>query len=445
VLDAAAGLRLPGAFVLVGHDPAGLHQGLTDERGSITFSDAKLRGPVTVHAALDCYERSSIVSFDARGVTLFMAPILDFACMSDPNPGGGHGTLGSFVAGELVFPGSDEFLINAWDSLPKPLSGELRVAYVFTTQPSADDDNPPAQVEGAMARIEEKTARRGVRGYEYRIFARPAGLAVFAVAGLERTRDGKFTPYIMGVARSVVTSPGEETAGVDIDMDNTLDRQLALTLDGMPKAAGGAPNEYRVRALVDLGGEGLIVPQTGRGLMASVASPTLGALRLLGQPAFVGSLSDASYDVLAGFYTVDANVPSTEIRRLGVRQLSAPVGLSGFLGIPKALAPAPGASLPADRTLRFALVGVEPDLFVVEIIGGDGNPAWLQVLPGGAREVPVPDLTAIEAVGDIAAGQITWQVRGVSVDDFVYDRFQYRQVSDRYITASAANAFVMRR
>ena len=31
------------------------------------------------------------------------------------------------------------------------------------------------------------------------------------------------------------------------------------------------------------------------------------------------------------------------------------------------------------------------------------------------------------------------------VDDFDYDKFQYAQLSKRYITASAGNAFTMRR
>jgi IPT/TIG domain len=445
VLDAAAGFRLPGAFVLVGNDAAGPHQGLTDERGSITFSATDLRGPVTVHAALECYERSSIVSFDASSATLFLMPILDFECMSDAEPGNGHGVLGSFVAGELVFPGADEFEINAWDIVPKPRAGEVRVAYVYTTQTSVDDDNPPTDVEGAMARLEEGSATRGKRGFEYRIFARPAGLAVYAVAGIERTRDGDFTPYVMGVARNVVTSPGDETLGVDIEMEITLDRQLSITLDGVPKAVQGQPNEYRVRALVDLGGEGLIVPQTERGLMASLASPTLGAFRFLGQPAFVGSLADASYEIAAGYYTRGAEVPYTELRRVGVQPSAASIPLSGFLAIPTLVTPAPGAALPADRTLRFEIQGKAPDLFVVEILGGDGNPAWFQILPGTAREVPIPDLSAIAAQTDIAAGNVVWQVSALSVDDFAYDAFQYSQLSERYVTASAAHASVMRR
>jgi hypothetical protein len=51
VLDSAAGFAVRGAFVLVGDDTAGEYQGVTDERGQITFSGDGLEGPVSVHAA----------------------------------------------------------------------------------------------------------------------------------------------------------------------------------------------------------------------------------------------------------------------------------------------------------------------------------------------------------------------------------------------------------
>jgi hypothetical protein len=122
--------------------------------------------------------------------------------------------------------------------------------------------------------------------------------------------------------------------------------------------------------------------------------------------------------------------------------------LDGFLGIPQGTAPSSGAAIPKDRTLRFELKGPAPDLIRVELIGGDGNPAWSLVLPGSARSATIPDLSQPSKLPDIAAGSITWTVTAAKVDGlgaYVFNQFQYSDLSPRRLSHSAANAFVMRR
>ncbi|HEX7481004.1 MAG TPA: IPT/TIG domain-containing protein [Polyangiales bacterium] len=451
VVDSVAGFVVPGALVLLGDDPTTRYKGLTNARGSITFSGTDLKGPLTVHVSLKCFERGSIVAFNAQNVTVFISPILDLACLkqqdisgSSGSGSGGHGQLGSLISGELVFAGPDEFQINPWDIVPKPLPGESRVAYVFTTQSTVDTRNPSPDVSGAMAKLDEATAHRGMHGYQYRIFARPAGLAVYALCGIERSTTGEFTPYAMGVARNVVTSPGNETTGIDIEMNITLDHELDVALSAVPKPTLTGPTDFRVRANLDLGGEGVIVRQVGSVSFDTMTrSSSAGLFRFLGQPAFVGPLVDASYVLTAGYYTNGKDTPYTSLRRYGVEPSSTPVIIDDLLGIPQAVAPLAGGDIPADRVLRFELAGPAPDFFVVELTGGDGNPAWQEILPGSARSVPLPDLSKIKGQSDVASGFITWSVEAVRVDNFDYDKFQYTYLSPRYWTHSAENVFTL--
>jgi hypothetical protein len=156
-------------------------------------------------------------------------------------------------------------------------------------------------------------------------------------------------------------------------------------------------------------------------------------------------LADASYYVSAGFFTPEVDVPYTTQKRTGVRQGAAPLQLTGFLGIPQTSAPPQnGGPIPDDRMLRFKLDGPDADLITVDILGGDGMPAWSLVLPGSAREVPIPDLSSIKGQTDIAPGFVQWTLTAMKLDDFHYNEFQYTYLSRRYWTHTAQNVFFAR-
>ena len=440
------GFVIPKATVMVGNDVNTKYRGLTDERGSIVFSGDDLRGPVTVHATAKCYQRGSIVSFDAENVTIILSAAFDLSCQSSAEGPARRGALGSLISGELIFPGIDEFGVNDWSIVPKPRASEIRVAYVFTSRSSADTRNPAPDPMGTTARLTEATAEPGQRGFKYKIFARPAGLAVYALVGLERTDNGQFTPYVMGLARDVVTSPGEENENVDVVMDISLDRELAVMLRDYPPPEPGGPSEFRVRAHVDLGGEGVIVREVGSRAY-DVVRRSIGTdnFRFFGQPPFTRLLADASYEVLAGYYPPDSDYPFTSQRRIGVKQDVTQLEISKFLGIPRAVSPPPGGMLPEDRTLRFALEGEPADMIVVDIMDGTGFPVWTEILPGTAREVPLPDFSKIEGLTDLAEGFIAWTVTAVKIDEFKYNEFRYAQLAPRYFTHTAGNQLTARR
>ncbi|HKP60495.1 MAG TPA: IPT/TIG domain-containing protein [Polyangiales bacterium] len=440
------GFVIPKALVVVGNDLDTPYRGVTDDRGSIVFSGDDLVGPVTVHASARCYQKGSIVSFDATNATVVLSPAFDLSCQASGEGPARRGALGSMISGQLIFPGVDEFGVNDWSIVPKPRAQEVRVAYVFTSRASADTRNPAPDPMGTTARLTEATAEMGMRGFKYRIFARPAGLAVYALCGIERTDNGQFTPYVMGLARDVVTAPGEENEDVDVNMDIPLDRELSVQLADYPQPTAAGPSEFRVRAHVDLGGEGVIVREVGTRSF-DVVRRRVGsdAFRFYGQPPFTRLLADASYEVIAGYYTPDVDVPLTTQRRTGVKQDTTRLEIGNFLGIPRAVAPPTGGMLPDDRKLKFSLDGEPADLIIVDIADGTGFPVWSEILPGDAREVPVPDFSKLEGQSDLAPGFITWTITAVKIDEFEYNRFRYAQLSSRYFTHTAINVLTARR
>jgi hypothetical protein len=299
-----------------------------------------------------------------------------------------------------------------------------------------------------MSRIMEESSPVGKLGWPYDIFARPAGLAVYAIAGLENRDTGELMPYVMGVATNVLTSPGAETTGVDIHMTETLDRQMQVELSSLPQPAAGGPDQFRVRAHIDLGGQGVIVREIGSKAFDLLTSFTSGApFQFFAQPALTGDLMDARYLVVAGWYTgqQDDTSPYTEVRRVGVMQTDQPLAIDDLLAIPSAVAPPPGAWLPDDRVLHWSQAGAAPDMYVIEITGGDNAPAWTQIAPGTVTQSTVPDFTSVTSFDDIAPGVITWSVRAVRIADFDYDQFKYNMLSRRYWTHTSIDTFTMQR
>jgi hypothetical protein len=450
VADGAVSNVIPGALVMVGNDPMTARRGLTDKRGSITFSNSDLRGPVTVHASARCFCRSSIVDLDAKDVTVFLEPSADPACAADGDFGAGTKQLAATVSGELIFPGHEEFDVNTWEVIPKPKLNEERVVYVMTTQTTYDARRiPPDGGPGDISRLTEANAIPGRRGYVYHITSRPGGLAVFALGGLERTDTREFTPYVMGIAHNVVTSPGEETREVDMSMTITLDRELGIVLSDLPSADIEALDEFRVRAHVDVGGEGLLVRDINGASLDTIRRRTGSEpFRFLGQPAFVGGLLNATYQVVASYQSSDlTGVPYTKQKRNGVRQSSEPVRFENFLSVPTLVNPTLGARIPDDRTLRFDLTGPKPDMILVQVYAGD-NLAWDQILPGDARAIPLPDFSLIEGQGqaDLPQGFLQWVVTAVKINDFRYNELQHTYLtSNRYWTHESRAAFFARR
>ncbi|HJL15040.1 MAG TPA: IPT/TIG domain-containing protein [Sandaracinaceae bacterium LLY-WYZ-13_1] len=447
-IDSMTGAPIPDAFAIIGEDLDTEHQGLTDSLGQITFSGDDIVPPVTIHVAKHCYEKTSVVAFDARDVTVFMVPWMDPMCgEGGPPPGGGRGRNGAFIEGELIWYGPNEMGPNPWGNVPEPREGWERVAYVYTTQRALGAENPDPAAGGSIQRVTEEIVPESILGYPYSIFARPAGLAVYALAGLENTSEGRFIPYVMGVARNVLAGPGETVSGVDVVMNIPLDHYVETELTELPMEARTGPDRFRLQANIDLGGEGVIVRNVnGDELDVLRRRDASRTFRFVAQPALEGTLSDGRYRIEAGWYTGDLDSPPYTIAvEQGVTAVDSSITIGGFNGIPQATAPAYGDRLPADRILRWSADGPDPSMHIVLIIGADGNPAWRMFVPGNVREAPIPNLSTIEGIDDMPSGFLTWAVFAVTIPGFDFDEFSYEYLSERYWTRWALDVFLAQR
>jgi hypothetical protein len=443
-INAFTGDPVPGAFAIVGEDLATENQGLTSVTGQITFSGPELIGTQTIHVAKHCFERTSVIAFDAQDVTVFLVPWMDPMCgMGNPG-GGGRGRNGSFVEGELIWRGPNEFGPNPWANIPEPRTGWNRIAYVFTTQSGVGRPNPAPET-GGTNRVLERIVPTSEKGYPYRIFARPAGLAVYALAGLENPALGQFIPYVMGVGRNVLAGPGETVSNVDVIMDIPLDHNIEATLGARPMPATGGPDTFRLEATLDLGGEGVIVRAFDRFNFDVIRRrDDSRALRFVAEPALRGTLVDGRFRITAGWYTGQYDqYPYTTLVQTGVTAVDEVVALPAFMGIPDTISPAPGAPLPSDRMMRWRSTegGLPPDFQMIYIVGGDGNPAWRMIVPGDVFEAPFPDLSSIEGVDDISPGTVFWAIEAARVPGFDFNEFRYTYLNDQYQSHHAFNQF----
>lgn len=446
VLDGMTGMPVADAFAILGEDLGTEHQGLTDTLGQITFSGPDIVAPSTIHVAKHCYERTSFVAFDARDVTVFLIPWMDPMCgMGSPPPGGGRGRNGAFVEGQLVWLRDFGSGPAEWFNVPPPRAGWVRAAYVYTTQASLSLPNPDPSLGGSWQRVLEEAP--GSRGYPYSVFARPAGLAVYALAGLEETSTGRFVPYVMGVTRNVLAGPGETVPDVDIYMDIPLDHYVEVQLTDLPASVGRFPDRFRLQANIDLAGEGVIVRDVqGQEYDVLRGRDASRPFRFMAQPALFGSLADGRYRIEAGWFTGDFDgQPYTVAVERGITAVDSIVTIGGFLGIPQATAPANGDRLPADRVFRWSADGPDPSFHVVVVIGADGNPAWRMFVPGDVREAPAPDFSSIPELRDMPIGFLTWAVFSITLPGFDFDQLRYGDLNDAFWTRWAVDFYTAQR
>lgn len=452
VIDAASGAPVVGAFAIVDDDITTRYQGLTDSMGQISFSGPELVGQHTVHISKHCYERTSFVAFDAQDVTAFLVAWQDPMCGMGMGGGGGRGRNAAFVEGDLVFPGANEYGPNPWDIIPHPRDGWVRVAYVYTTQVNItqnrglgtdDNPNPDPSLGGAMPRVLEAMPPDGHLGYPYRILARPAGLAVYALGGLENTMTGQFIPYVMGVARNVLVGPGETLTGINVRMDIPLDHSLVADLGALPAQVHGEPDRFYLRAVMDLGGEGVIVRNVhGTDFDTIQRRDTSREFRFVAEPALEGTLADGRFQIIAAYTGAYNQPPYTVVLPRGITAVDDNVQLPDFLGVPNAISPANGERIPSDRVLRWEEAsGVTADFHLILMIGGDGNPAWRMFVRGDQHEAPIPDLSSIPMIEDISSGEVVWVVYSVTIPGFDFDTMSYNYLNEGYWSAYSYNYF----
>jgi hypothetical protein len=442
VLDWATSDPIEAAFVLLGTELSTTYQGYTDARGMITFSGPDLSGRQTVSAAKDGYETTTIQAFDAVEVTILLMPI------PDPEPGPlPPGRYGATISGELIFESGGEFARGPWEIVPPPGEGEQRVAYVHVTAYDVWNAPPSPSSGGAHYRVTETDP--GVLGYAYSVFARPATVAVVAMAGIERMSDGAFTPYAMGVARHVIAGPGERVTGINVYVVHPMDIPLQIVLEDPPEVTtSGAPNTYRIDVFLDFGGDGVFWSPLRSRYVTDVSRPVV-------FPGWVspnGELADARYTVVAGAYnrTIDAEGALNDVNPFSVvissghRNVWAPMVADRFIGIPQAVDPAFGAVVRGSH-MRFESPPTDPDFWLILLqTYPDQAPLWRMILPGCVKEFDLPDIAALAGLDELPAGYSVWITYGIRAPGFVYDEWSYRFLYQGYWSAYTADAFIFK-
>ncbi len=365
VKDGSNSQPVPDAFVILGTDPTTEHQGFTNLQGQITFSGPDVKGKQMISASKDGYESNTVVAFDAENITIYLTPI------PPPSPASPPGVQVPLVSGRLV--GLDKYtLVPIGDclfkqgSVPAPLcqpcSADVQcggdalcvklhpddfTSYCATPCAQAADC-PEGFVCGGLGGKTvcvptpgEKVARcYGAKpdmfkddlekiigepgpngqwevhgdGDTYTVYAYPGRTAVVCMGGYVDADTGDFVPLTLGVARNVLTSPGEETKDVDIQLNHPMDRDLVVHFSNRPETtAGGEPSIAGLFVYLDLDLDGVF--EFKHAQVAQFWSDTLTANHLLRD--FVGDLYDASLTLMGGAFSMtDDNQPfSVAVRR----------------------------------------------------------------------------------------------------------------------------------
>jgi len=313
VLDIFTTDPIPGAFVMLWANAETPYQGVTDDRGQITFSGEDLRGAQMVTASKAQHTAMTVVEYDAENVTVHLIPMNPSS--SGGGGGGGEGLPFGHITGSVT--GLGKYIImppvtcdaieaqglagaggtnnclpcetdadcgenascagtycaeaclssqdcptgyvcggtteNKLGCIPYP--GE-KAAYCQTTNHTLWEEPPTPHTPIAT----DDGSRAWVDGVgEYWMKTRLGELAVICIGGVVRDPNNKtasFLPLRMGVARNVEPIPGEELSDINIELNIPLKKDVPLRLDGAPLMYKSQPTGTTLRIAMDFGPEG---------------------------------------------------------------------------------------------------------------------------------------------------------------------------------------------
>ena len=453
VVDRLTRNGIPGAFVTVGDPATSTLKGTTDAFGHITFAQPGLVGSVTVAASMPGYERGAFVDFDAAEATVWLLP-LPPEVPPDPGPFPPGRAFG-LVRGQILFGDVTGLGEPTWDTVPEPRSpNEHKRALVFTTSTGVYSGGPSVSPGGVIDYTGD-----GAIAWDFEILARPAALAVVAVAGLyDDTIDpdgdgpqpaGVFYPFVMGVARGVLVGPGEEVTNVTVAMDIPLDTSLRVELANPPRLADpgslDGPDRYVARAFVDLGGEGVIALPHRAQTFASGAT----MVKIPAMPPIMSSIGDASYTIVTGAFTGEGGAPfSVRMERgIGATELGYPIVIDGFLGIPEAVDPRPGepgTTSHLEWQPQSPTTGVASFSYHVVSLAENGNAMWRLFARPGLRDLPLYDLVTWGGMTPLPSPDpLAWMVYEIQVQGLGFDAVNYGHINANLWSAYSNHAFVV--
>ncbi|MFL5319649.1 MAG: IPT/TIG domain-containing protein [Myxococcaceae bacterium] len=425
VLDITPGLEgapVPQATVMLGTDVTTPFQGLTDNRGQITFSDPGLVKAQTVTVFKTNYQVNTVTAVNTENVTVYIAQTGG----GDPSPSNPPpGTPASVISGRVT-----------GFKPPRPLtSNEVMEARVFVAQTSLTDSNPwfggpPfAQVR---PRTNEKWIITQDNG-DYLVLC-PGGLhAVYAYLGVKNKQTGAFTPYVMGIKRGIQASPDLPATQNDIVLDMHLDMTVPVTID-QPITIDGFPATNSLYGYLDLGSEGFIPNPyntasgpggTGTGT-SSISTPG-NTISFPGFPQLNGD-SFVFLNEAAGIQ----GLPVSYFFRRQPGDLRQGLTIGPMLTTP--VFTAPTTDLGFTGTISWTRdPGANPDIYQVHIFrqnpDGSLTDVWQVVLPGTETQVVLPP-PAVTQLQTQEAGQFLFAaIWGSRSPKFAYNQWTYDTLS----------------
>lgn len=445
VINSMTGDPVDGAFTLLtNHEDVDM-SGVTNATGQITYSAEGLVGTLSITAAKEGFESTTIETFDATDVTILLMPI------PDPEPGPlPPGRYGAVVEGEVVFSHSGEFGPGPWEIVPEPNANEEKVTYVYGTGWDIWNGPPDPTAGGTNNRVLYDDTYAGDYGYRFECFVRPDAVAVYAIAGLENWVTGEFTPYAFGIARNIIAGPGERISGVYIFMTHELNTPVRVFMDDPPPVEPGSytePDTYKVDVFIDLGGDGVIW-RDDKTVLSKTGDT---AFTLPGWLPLEAELADATYTIVAGTYRENVNDLTGELEYVnpfsvrvesGLLSISEEIVVDDFLGIPYQVDPDYAETVTGD-TMTFGHERTAPDFWLIMLqTYPDQAPIWRYIMPGDQTSFVLPDLTTLAGLPELPPDYSVWIAYGIESPGFVYDEWSYRFLQQSYWSAYSADAFI---
>ena len=415
VLDWLYRSPVVGAKVLVQKGRTFSMSKTTGLTGTVVFSSSRLTDAVSVTAAMKGYEATSMISFNARDVTIFLMPI--------PNPQPGPmppGQSPGVIRGHLMFGGITGVGSSEWKLIPEPKENQAKRAYVFTSAPRIAWG---ATTYGSGHTVDFDKKEKAT-AWPFSLYARTGSMAIWAVAGIYDKMSATFEPYAMGVTRGVVVGPGD-VVKADIWVTIPLTEKVTVKIKDAPTGV----TRHQLRHAIDLGADGLLIRPDqevkGDGVPASW---TFGRL-----PTFLHKgLLDATHTVEVMFDTgSDSGVPTTRATERLVQPKSGTILVDKFLGVPLQVQPASGAALQGN-TLQWSQNGVRiPNLSVTLLRLTDETPVWRIFSPGTQTAVKLPDPKAF-GLPAWPKTTMVWLQYLAYLPGFSFDNYTYYHLTSRY-------------
>ncbi|MBZ4418000.1 IPT/TIG domain-containing protein [Myxococcus sp. RHST-1-4] len=418
VLDTSSGAYgqpVPGARVMLGTDPATPLQGLTDERGQLTLSDARMVGAQVATAFKEGYDAVTVAGIRAENLTVYLRKL-----GSDGDPGNPPEPPRAAISGRV-----------RGFKPPRPLGpGEVLEARVFVAQPSPASGPPfagPGDRRADTWRVREE-------GGTYRVHTQPGVRAVYAVLGVLKD-ETDFAPYLLGIRRGIAASSTRVAEGQDVVLDMHLDVTAPLSVEG-PITVGGQPALHQVYAWLDLGAEGLVPHPhnwgTGTRFFSTIEGPGP-SLTFPGLPRVDGA-SLLFLDLLRGTTTY----PQGLLYHRQPGDLGAGLTLGPMLPLPVFTEPASGSRFAGVVAWNPGASIAVPDVQQLTLVALGEAPGirWTAILPGGETRVtlPAPALEVLRA-GLPEGTRLRADLSTARVPRFDYAQWAYDTLSPAAWTA----------